>query len=570
MDAVARSFARLTAPSALVILLLFCTAAGSPAADDAAGSTSVAREVPIDNGGGNADSVQAPPTSREVPSAAFTVEPVNIKAVLDPPADESHLRPEDYTVPTDINKLIEFLARDYQPLETDLTLDEAIQLALTHNHAMNSARLNAMAACEGISINWAALRPQLNLTTKAYYTDSNLNAPTFDTGQGSGSIDFTGASAPDLKSQAVFSLTQRIYDFGMTNDLIDVAEAQHSIQNYSVDMAEQQLVDNVVNAYYNFNVALAQVRIRMDELDLSHEFLRQAQIQYDVGVVPRLDVIRAEARVQQANSDLVAANARAGDAAAYFFSLLGMEDQRYIPAIVTADLLKVGEPEPELADAVDTALENRPEIEMQYSTLFAGEKQKSLARNRPILNAYANAVYMGYKGSSFQPTDTYEYGLQLVWPLYTGGKDVHTAKQAQYKTMALAEGIFDLEAKIELDVTQAWNRVQAAIGVSEAARKNLDLTGEALRAASVGYNAGVTPYIEFQDALDKNIAAALNYAVSLGEVKMAQANLVRAQGFPQGYPGDPRAASDDDVSAAALLGLEKVRDQQAEQEPVSQ
>ncbi|HES58609.1 MAG TPA: hypothetical protein ENO21_04170 [Firmicutes bacterium] len=99
--------------------------------------------------------------------------------------------------------------------------------------------------------------------------------------------------------------------------------------------------------------------------------------------------------------------------------------------------------------------------------------------------------------------------------------------------------------------------------MSEASRKNLELSGEALRAASAGYNAGVTPYLEFEDALDKNIAAALGYAVSLGEVKKAQANLVRAQGFPQGYPGDPRAATEEEVSAAAVLGLEEIEDQQA-------
>ena len=37
------------------------------------------------------------------------------------------------------------------------------------------------------------------------------------------------------------SLTQRIYDFGLTTDLIDIAEATHAIEKYTVDMSEQQL-----------------------------------------------------------------------------------------------------------------------------------------------------------------------------------------------------------------------------------------------------------------------------------------------------------------------------------------
>ena len=100
----------------------------------------------------------------------------------------------------------------------------------------------------------------------------------------------------------------------------------------------------------------------------------------------------------------------------------------------------------------------------------------------------------------------------------------------------------DLEAKVELDATTAWNRLYAARASTDAAQKTLELSSEGLRAASVGYAAGVTPYLDFADAMDKNVAAAIGYLISLVEVKLAQVNLERAEGFPSGYPGDPRAS----------------------------
>jgi len=54
----------------------------------------------------------------------------------------------------------------------------------------------------------------------------------------------------------------------------------------------------------------------------------------------------------------------------------------------------------------------------------------------------------------------------------------------------------------------------------------------------------VITYTDYRDALDSNIAAALAYLGSLIEVKLAQVDLERAQGFPAGYAGDTRANRD--------------------------
>ncbi|GEM_PF-2143757 len=463
---------------------------------------------------------------------------------------------ETLSLPTDLEEMLAFLTTDYVQPEAQLEIEEALTTALTHNHDLNSKRLAAAAACQGVEVQWADLRPQLSLQAKAYLQDTNANTDPIEIDAGEGDplvIDIAGPQ-DEVQRQLALSLTQRIYDFGLTNDLIDVARAQHAIQKHAVDMAEQQLVHDVITAYYTFNLALGLAKVRDDELELAAEFLRQAEIQYDVGVVPRLDVIRAEARVEEARSNYIAAQSQVGDAAAYFFSLLGTEDARYVPSVVRASLAEIGPPPPDVNEAVDSALAWRPEIELQYATLSATEAAKSLTRNRPILEAYANALYQKPAGG-FSGTDNYEYGVQLLWNLYTGGKDRAQLKQEQLNLASISEGIIHLEAQLELDATTAWNRVVAARSSADSARATLELSAEAHRAAAVGYSAGVTPYIDYLDALDKNVAAAIGYLLSLAEVKMAQANLVRAMGFPYGYPNDPRAHSPGDADIYVTLGL---------------
>ena len=417
----------------------------------------------------------------EVGMQLAPVDPVVLAAAADEqqPADESGqwalpgIKVENFTMPTDRQALIDYLAKGYAQSCTELTLDAAIAMALEHNHSLNSQRLNAAAACQGVKVNWAALRPQLSMDAKAYKQDTNKDIKPIEIPMPDGST-YTlnlGGSANDILRSLAFSLTQRIYDFGLTSDLIDVSLAQHAIQNYTVDMDEQQLVHDVTAAYLNFTLAVGQWRIREDELKLSEEFLRQARIQFDVGTAPKLDVIRAEVRVEQARDALISAQSQLGDASALFFSLLGMEDQRYMPALVTPAMIELGDPPVEVQEAVASALEHRPEIELQYSALFAGKTAVSLTRNRPVLQAYVNALYKE-PATGVTGTDNYEAGIELMWNLYSGGKDISQRKQAELSLAALSEGILDLEAKVELDATTAWNRLYAARASTDAARKD--------------------------------------------------------------------------------------------------
>lgn len=481
------------------------------------------------------------------------VEPLDVQASL----ASNQLDVTQYTVPTDTESLIHFLGSGYLASATELTLDEAIALALEYNHGLNQRRLDAQAACVGVEIDWTIMRPQLSMQAKTFWRDSNLSSSEFEIPNPEGGdpivFDITNSSGPDLQSTLAFNLTQRIYDFGLTHHKLNVAKAQHAIKNYTVDMAEQQLVHDLTETHINFSLALGQAKIRQDEVSLAKEFLRQTQIQFDVGTVPKLDVIRAESRLQIAQENCIKALAQVGDVSALFFSMLGAEDKRYIPTMVTASLLDATFNLPGIQEAVDFALASRPELELQYATLFAGESEISLARNRPILEGYANAFYLA-DSSSFQGTDNYEYGVQLNFPLFTGGKDKYERKQAQLELAALSQGVLDLEAKVELDATIAWNRCVSSLSTVVSAKKNLALSGEALRAASVGYKAGVTTYIEFEDAFDQNVAAALTYLFSLAEVKKAEINLHRAMGFPHGYPGDPRAEIPVMGSMLELLG----------------
>jgi outer membrane protein len=463
-------------------------------------------------------------------------------------------------LPTDLSELITRLAENYVQPDAELSIEDAIGLAVVYNHNLNSKRLDAAASVKDVEAVWTGYRPQLGMQGKGYWQDSNVNTDprsipvqladgsTFDLGTILG-----GQKSDDFHRSLAFSLTQKIYDFGITQDLVDTAEAQHALKKHTLDMTEQQLVHDVVAAYYAFNLALAANRVRDNEMQLAQEILRQTKIQYEVGVVPRLDVIRAEARVEQARSAFISQQAQVGNAAAYFFSLLGQEDQRYVPALVTASLTEIGGPPPDLDTAIQTALYFRPELQMQYDALAATQAAKGLADNRPILQAYGNALYQKPAGQG--GTDGYEYGFQLNWNLYTGGKDSVEKAKSELVIKSIEESVNNLEAQMELDVTTAWNNTMSARASTDAAKKNLDLSSEALRTAAVGYSAGVTPYLDFQDALDQNVAAAIGYVSALAQVKLAQINLSRAVGFPLGYPGDTRADSPGDANIFDVLGI---------------
>ena len=468
-------------------------------------------------------------------------------------------------MPVEISGLVDYLATGYGQPELELSLEDAVILALTHNHDLNSARLNAAAACAGIDVAWADLLPQVGIQARGYYTANNYHYNPIElatTDGGSVTFGASGGSGNDLHRSLSIGVTQRIWDFGLSHDLIDVEKAKHGIEVQTVNMLEQALVTNVVKAYYRFNLALGQVRIRGNELALANELLRQSEIQYRTGVVPQLDVIRAQSRVEEAKASLIDAQSTAGDAAAYFQSLLGVEDRRYIPARLSVELTAPGPGPRELDSAIAVALETRPELLLQQGVAETGELGKRLSRNRPVIDAYANTSYGIPAGQA--GTDYYEYGIQLSWNLYTGGRDKAAGKQAGLELSAINEDICHLESQVELDVTTAWNAVVAARNSTASAAKTLELAQEAYRAASLGYLAGVTPYTDYLNAMDAEVAAAIGYLVALSEVKLAQAEFARALGYPDGYPGDSRATGDAAATVLAALGLEPTGDSENE------
>lgn len=491
-----------------------------------------------------ADAVAPVPGAPAPPPAPAdpTLEPAEITPLdITPQWDIKRFDVSQYKLPSDPETLSGYLAQGYVPAEDELSLYAAVALALRYNHNLAQRKLEAAAACAAIDIDWADLRPQLNVNARSF---TRFSSGASATGGGSGNNG--GTDDGDLTSQLSVQLTQRIYDWGLTNKLVDRDTALSQVRGHAVTAAEQQLVFNVIQSYYQFSQALGQLRIRMDALALAQEFLRQTQIRFDVGTAPRLDVIRAEARVEDARTAVTDAQATLGNTAARFYSLLGVDYQRYIPSIVSADLLAVGPEPPVLDSAIADGIANRPEMAGQFATLLAGEAAVSLARNRPVLSGYANGL-LQHPGS-FSGSQQYELGVQLLWNAYTGGKDKAQRTQAQLQVEAISEGLEELSDQIEFDVTTTWNDLTSTRASVAAARRNLDLSAEALRAAAVGYSAGVTPYIEFQDALDRNIAAALAYLDSLVNVKVAEADLDRALGYPAGYPGGVTAALCDELA----------------------
>lgn len=450
---------------------------------------------------------------------------------------------------SDPREILLSLAREYEQPLPQLTLAEALEIAIVNNHALNSSRLTAKAACADVKVNWAALKPQLSLSGSSYYQFDN-QAPLTD----GGGFSFTsGTEGKNIRSLAL-NITQRIYDFGLTQDNVDKAETRHAIRTYTVDMTEQQLVQSVVESYWDFNLALGELKIRKNEVELSQEFLRQARARYAAGTVPRLDATRAEARVEEAMQQLVQARMRLGNVATRFHALLGVHDAQYVPLLVNAEMLAAGRQPGDLQEYIDAALELRPEIKLQYASLFSKQLERELARNRPIIEAYGNTRYV--EPNSFGGTVNYEMGLRLNWTLHDGGRSKAEQDVIDIEFAAISQDILELESQVQVDVTVSWNRLVAAHQSLVVAEKNLQLSREGLLSAAVGYAAGVVPFIDYQDALDSSIAAALLYLDTIAEIRKASVNLERSQGFPAGYPGDSRADTAGMGSIEQIQGLE--------------
>lgn len=277
----------------------------------------------------------------------------------------------------------------------------------------------------------------------------------------------------------------------------------------NADAAILQARENAAKLYFAALQALAAERIRVDAVNGAQRDRAAAELRARAGESPSLDVVRADVTLEQAQADLVRAQADRADAVDALASATGLDPTALIALTGSGSpsgALVVDEP-----TAVARALATRPELAALLATIDARNADVAGAKQSRVPTATLDGGYQ--KGvDSGVPVQGATVTAHVEVPLASSSGSRISAAQAQVD--AARAQLVDERRTISLNVASAIRDARADDVAAQAADRARDEASRALSAVELGYREGATSSLEVADARRTYEEAALNALVA--------------------------------------------------------
>ena len=278
----------------------------------------------------------------------------------------------------------------------------------------------------------------------------------------------------------------------------DVSKAALSAAEFTLAQLRQQVGSQAAQAYDAILVALRHRDDLTQGKELSLDFLSKTQARFLAGTVPKVDVVKAQVDVAQADNDLIANERALTTAYASLNRILGRPGGAPIECTGSLEVQRKG-------------AEAATRLARQY---WAPDINVTFSRN-------------AQQGS---PT-TYTTGIGLGFPIFPRQHLQGEVAAAIHREQELAANVADVTAQIGLDVRSSYASASTSLRQAIFLRDQLlPEAREVYRVASVSYGLGGASALDLLDAKRTLLDAEKQYADALGAANDAQAALELAVG----------------------------------------
>ena len=295
---------------------------------------------------------------------------------------------------------------------------------------------------------------------------------------------------------------------------------------FSAALTRQLIASQTSQTYDSLLAALRRERDLGEAKALAQDFVRRAQARYNAGTTPKLDLVRAQVELGQAENQLIANARDVANARAALNRLVG----RPLGApIAAADSLAVPPVLPDLGRLEAAALAGRPELSDLKSQQEGARATTGLAREYWLPD-----LTVGISRDYADPGPGVVFtGVSFPIPLFFWQHSRGEIGEARHRELELAAAYRDLEGQVGQDL-------RAAYAAADAARRQvvylrdelLPLARQAYRIASVSYGLGGSSALELLDARRNLLDAESQYTDALAAASSTRADLQRAAATP--------------------------------------
>jgi outer membrane protein len=420
------------------------------------------------------------------------------------------------------------------------------QRALQNDPQLREAEATRLATLESKPQALAAMLPQL--------TGSGLVSREHDSGSSNLIQSVTVPGAPQFLESFPFdgrtTTNDHKYGIELKQNLfrwenwvaLQRADSQVAQAEADYQAAQQDLMARVAQRYFDVLASQDILDAQEGALASVSRQLEQAEQRYQVGLIAITDVQEARASHDSSAAAVIAAKRQVASAQEGLREITG---ELFDTLARPIEPLELANPDPVSEERwVDMALQQN--LSLVSSRLAADIARENVSTARgghyPSLDVVANGYKVTSNGSSTnndgspygsQSLDQTQrtIGLQLTFPLYSGGMVSSRMRQAVYQQRAAKERVERVARQTEHDARDSYLGVLSEISRVKALRRAVESNATALAATESGYEAGTRTAVDVLESRRLWIQAQTDYSRSRYDYMIDMLKLQQSAGI---------------------------------------
>ena len=369
-----------------------------------------------------------------------------------------------------------------------LSLQEAVEKALSNNAGIRLAKLDQDIASANYKQTEAAYLPQVTLSYTAITTNEPLNSFGFKLEQ--------RTITPNDFNPALLNYPSRTSDFmtklEVQQPILNVdmlymrkgAQKQTEVYQYKTQRTKEYLTFQVQKAYLQLQLAYNAVNVLEEALQNVQSVYTFTDNHFKQGLIQKSDLLNAQVQVTSVGSKLNKAKSSIRDASDGLSLLMGQPSGVVYKANATKEkhvtdtTLKIG------ASRSDFMAMNKA---IEASGLMLKSTQMSYL---PKLNAFGNYQYSDSHLTGFG-ANSYFAGVQLSWDIFKGNKRKNTITLQKLERDKLSEQLAQQKDQSQVELNKAYRDLSDARFEIEQDQAAIEQASESLRILQNRYQQGL-------------------------------------------------------------------------------
>jgi outer membrane protein TolC len=368
-----------------------------------------------------------------------------------------------------------------------ITLEEAVQLALKHNHLVRISQFTVQEKQHAKDIARSGYFPIMkNATSLEKITDTEF------IGIPAGSLGDIGGTPIPARTAILnqggktlvisgTSLTQPLSDLWKVKPANDVAAAELTASRNREQQLENAVALKVHQLYYRILIAQAHHDADQAKIQASDDLQKERGEQVKHGSTLEEEAIESRAQFLEAKQDLLTTELQLSDLTMQLDDAIGLP-------LTTTLLLDAGVREVGTScdrdECLRVALDAHPEIAEARAQIAEANAAVRLAKRQYIPDVAAFARYTYEENVPFFAKNSGSFGVHFGYDLFDGGRRNAEIGERKAQLAQAEENLARIKEEVELRVQTAWNKLERTRQMVQVSQELLNLRTESRRVAS--------------------------------------------------------------------------------------